>query len=71
MDISFESKRRGIRWNYQVGLTFRSKTKASGGPIKWNHYFEAMVEESGTTVNQISNLEVKLQSLCRFERALY
>ena len=49
VDISFESKSRGIRWNYQVGLAFRSKTKVSGRPIRWNHYFEAMAEESGTT----------------------
>ena len=61
MDISFESKGRGIRWNYQVGLTFRSKTKVSGGPIRWNHYFEAMAEESGKTVRLSYNLEVKAE----------
>ena len=42
-----------------MGLTFRSKAKVSGGPIRWNHYFEAMAEESGTTVRLSYNLEVK------------
>ena len=61
MDISFESKIRGIRWNYQVGLTFRSKVDVSNGTIGRDYQLEAMVEVSGGNIKWTHHLNVKAE----------
>ena len=44
VDISFESKSRGMGQDYQVGLTFRSKAEVSSGTIRWDYHLRAIGE---------------------------
>ena len=59
MDISFESKIRGIRWNYQVELTCKAMLEESGGTIKWTYHSKVKAEVSGETIKCGYLLEVK------------
>ena len=61
MDISFESKSRGIRWNYQVGLTCKAMLEESGGTIEWTYHSKVKAEVSGQTIRWDYLLKVKQQ----------
>ena len=59
MDISFESKIQGIRWNYQVELTCKAMLEELGGTIKWTYHSKVKAEVSGETIRWDYLLEVK------------
>ena len=59
MDISFESKIRGIRWNYQVELTCKAMLEELGGTIKWTYHWKVKAQVSGETIIRVYLLEVK------------
>ena len=61
MTTSLECKSLGMMWDYQVGLTFRSKAEVSSGTIRRDYQLEAMVEVSGGTIKCKYHLKVKVE----------
>ena len=59
MAISFGYKSQGMRWDYQVGPTFRSKAEVSSGTMRSYYQLEATVEVSGGTIKWTYHLKVK------------
>ena len=61
MTTSLEFKSLGMRWDYQVGLTFRNKAEVSSGTIRRDYQLEAMVEVSGGNIKWTHHLNVKAE----------
>ena len=59
MDILFESKSRGIRWNYQMGLTCKAILVESGGTIMWKYHSKEKAGVSGETIRLDYLLKIK------------